>query len=246
MKHVRKNLISLLMAGTMLFGATALGEGCYVGCDRCASDFSCNSCAYCTAVTATARPRGDVFRPQVTGQPVYLHTPAPTRQPSATGKPAALPTARPQASIAPKPQATSFPSISMGDYTTFSLSTQEKIAFTLLNQDRVRNGLPALTLDAELSRIARIKCQDMKDNRYFAHESPTYGRAAQMLTHFGYSYNGVGENIAHHATVEKSQAAFMSSQAHRINALGKQWKKVGIGVVYDAQGFVYVTQLFVR
>ena len=67
-----------------------------------------------------------------------------------------------------------------------------------------------------------------------------------MLKSFGYSFNSVGENIAHHATVEKSQAAFMSSTGHRQNILGSQWAKVGIGVAYDANGFVYVTQLFVR
>ena len=97
-----------------------------------------------------------------------------------------------------------------------------------------------------LCRIARIKSQDMKDNRYFAHESPTFGRAPQMLTHFGYAYNGAGENIAHHSTAEKAEAAFMSSWGHRINILGKQWTKVGIGVVYDNQGYLYITQLFVR
>ena len=56
----------------------------------------------------------------------------------------------------------------------------------------------------------------------------------------------MGENIAHHVTVEKAQAAFMSSSGHRQNILGSQWTKVGIGVWEDSQGFVYVTQLFVR
>ena len=110
----------------------------------------------------------------------------------------------------------------------------------------MRNGLPALTLDAELSRLARLKCEDMRNKKYFAHESPTYGNAAAMLTRFGYAFRGVGENIAHHATVEKAHAAFMSSTGHRGNILGSQWTKVGIGVCQDSQGFVYVTQLFVR
>ena len=108
------------------------------------------------------------------------------------------------------------------------------------------NGLPALTLDPELSRLARLKCEDMRDQNYFAHESPTWGNAAAMLTRFGYAFNGVGENIAHHATVEKAEAAFMSSSGHRGNILGRQWTKVGVGVCFDRQGFVYVTQLFVR
>lgn len=86
----------------------------------------------------------------------------------------------------------------------------------------------------------------MHENGYFAHTSPTYGSASDMLKAFGYSFTSVGENIAHHATVEKAQAAFMSSSGHRRNILGSQWSKVGIGVWTDSQGFVYVTQLFVR
>ena len=38
----------------------------------------------------------------------------------------------------------------------------------------------------------------------------------------------------------------MSSTGHRTNILGSQWTKVGIGVCSDSQGYVYVTQLFVR
>ena len=116
----------------------------------------------------------------------------------------------------------------------------------LLNQDRAANGLSPLALDPELSRIARIKSEDMRDKGYFAHESPTYGRAADMLRRFGYRFSAAGENIAHHATVEKAQAAFMSSQGHRRNILSANWEKVGIGVCYDRNGYIYATQLFVR
>ena len=123
---------------------------------------------------------------------------------------------------------------------------QEQKLLNLLNHDRAANGLPALTLDSELSRIARMKSCDMKQSGYFAHESPTYGNAASMLTRFGYSFAGVGENIAHHASVEKAEAAFMSSTGHRANILGSQWTKVGIGICIDNNGFVYVTQLLVR
>lgn len=240
MKHIRISiLLSLLLA---LLTCTALADRCPVGCDLCQSDTDCTHCSLCASAMATARPGNDaVMIPQRTAQPVVLPTASPGAQPTPrpviTQKPAA-------ATIAPSQ--TQMPPVSNGDYTTISVSTQEEIVFELLNLDRSRYGLAPLVLDPELCRIARIKSQDMKDNHYFAHESPTYGRSAQMLTHFGYSYKGCGENIAHHATVEKAQAAFLSSPAHRINLMGKQWQKVGIGVVYDDQGFVYVTQIFVR
>ena len=160
--------------------------------------------------------------------------------PVATQSPVIAPTATPAPTVKPGG------SDSTGDYTTDSVTTQEYLAWNLLNQDRIANGLPALQLDEELCRLARIKSTDMKQNNYFAHVSPTYGSAAEMLRYFGYQFASVGENIAHHATVEKSQAAFMSSSGHRANILGSQWSKVGIGVVYDDNGYVYVTQLFVR
>ena len=201
---------------------------CPMDCRQCASDRDCAACAYCCQAMATARPADSAPRPTK----IPVSTPAP----AATPRPTPAPTARP----------TQQPPASTGDYTTISVSAQEQKLFNLLNLDRQANGLSPLALDPELSRLARIKSCDMKENNYFAHVSPTYGNAAAMLTRFGYAYLGVGENIAHHSTVEKSEAAFMSSPGHRANILGSQWTKVGVGVCVDQNGFVYATQIFVR
>lgn len=132
------------------------------------------------------------------------------------------------------------------DYTTPFLTVQEEIALNLLNQDRISAGLSPLTHDPALSAIARMKSEDMRDGNYFAHESPKWGNAKQMLTALGYDFRACGENIAHHATVVKSQAAFMSSDGHRRNILSPNWERVGVGVSFDRNGYVYVTQLFAR
>jgi len=131
-------------------------------------------------------------------------------------------------------------------YTTASLSAQEQTAGNLLNNDRVRYNLPPLAIDPVLCRIARLKSEDMRDNQYFAHTSPTYGDVRQMLTHFGYSYQAASENIAHHATIDKAQAAFLSSPGHRKNIMSSAYTKVGLGVAVDPNGFVYLTQIFAR
>lgn len=186
------------------------------------------------AVFYTAQPA-----PVPTADPAVFYTAQPTPESRPvwnTPAPAPRPTARP----------TNAPTVSTGDYTTFDSTMQEQKLLNLLNEDRARNGLPPLTLDPELSRLAQLKSSDMNSNHYFAHESPTYGTAGQMLDTFGYEYLGVGENIAHHANVEKAEAAFMSSDGHRRNILGSQWDKVGIGIAYDENGNVYVTQLFAR
>ena len=191
------------------------------------------TCTPLPSVVPTAEPTA-----APTPQPTPETIPTPTYAPTATPAPTAAP--RPT-----KPAATTPPSTG-DDYTTPSISVQEENAFILLNQDRIANGLPALTLDPALCELARLKSRDMHENNYFSHTSPTYGSASNMLKQFGYTFTSVGENIAHHATVEKSQAAFLSSSGHRRNILGSQWTKVGVGVWTDNQGFVYVTQLFVR
>ncbi len=146
----------------------------------------------------------------------------------------------------PSSQVPKAPSVSTEDYTTLSASVQEQKLLEYINQDRARNGLAPLKEDQALSALARLKSQDMLENGYFAHESPTYGNAANMLESHGYAYRGVGENIAHHASAEKAEAAFMSSDGHRRNILGRQWTKVGVGIALDENGFVFATELFAR
>ena len=101
-------------------------------------------------------------------------------------------------------------------------------------------------MDNKLAVLARMKSQDMLSNNYFAHTSPTLGDAAAMLRNNGYAFKAVGENICKHSTVRKAHAALMSSDGHRRNILGSNWKKAGIGIVQDKGGNIYMTQLFVR
>lgn len=206
-------------------GQTNCAGDCQTTCPTCGQTGCEGDC-----LTATATP-APIVTPEVTKKPAPAATPVVTQRPAPTAAPS---TEKPGSSSG------------TGDYTTVSVTAQEQSAWNLLNADRAANGLSALPLDEELSRIARIKSCDMKTNNYFAHVSPTYGNAASMLTQFGYAYKGVGENIAHHATVEKAEAAFMSSSGHKTNILGSQWTHIGIGVCYDDNGFVYVTQLFAR
>lgn len=77
-----------------------------------------------------------------------------------------------------------------------SVTAFEQEIIRLVNEIRTQNGLKTLSYDWELSRVARIKSQDMKDNRYFSHNSPVYGTPFQMIKSFGISYRSAGENIA--------------------------------------------------
>lgn len=131
------------------------------------------------------------------------------------------------------------------DTTTASLSADEKEVFDLINKQRTNNGLSALKIDSEVQRVARIKAQDMVDNNYFAHESPTYGTPFQMLKSFKISYKTAGENIAGNFSNSAAVTAWMNSSGHKANILNGNYNYTGIGVVNSSKyGKVYV-QMFI-
>lgn len=127
--------------------------------------------------------------------------------------------------------------------TASSVRAYEQEVVRLVNAERAKYGLSALTEDWELSRVARYKSQDMHDNRYFAHSSPTYGTPFQMIRAFGLSYRAAGENIAMgYPTPAAVVAGWMNSEGHRANILSGSYTKIGVGYVADGH---YWTQQFI-
>lgn len=135
-------------------------------------------------------------------------------------------------------------SSSNSNSTTTAMTTDEKEVFDLVNNQRTQNGLSALKLDTETLRVARIKAQDMVDNNYFSHNSPTYGTPFQMLNSFKISYKTAGENIAGNSSNSAAVTAWMNSSGHKANILNSSFNYTGIGVVKGSKyGKIYV-QLF--
>ncbi len=125
---------------------------------------------------------------------------------------------------------------------TDSLSEYEIEVVRLVNVKRTGAGLKPLYADAELSRIARLKSADMRDNKYFSHTSPTYGSPFQMMKDFGISYRSAGENIAMgQRTPSEVVSAWMNSPGHRANILNASYTRIGVGHVFDGN---YWTQMF--
>lgn len=135
-------------------------------------------------------------------------------------------------------------SSSNSNSTTTAMTADEKEVFDLINNQRTQNGLSALKLDTETLRVARIKAQDMVDNNYFSHNSPTYGSPFQMLNSFKISYKTAGENIAGNSSNSSAVTAWMNSSGHKANILNSSFNYTGIGVVKSSKyGKVYV-QMF--
>lgn len=125
-----------------------------------------------------------------------------------------------------------------------TVTNYENEVIRLVNEIRVKNGLGTLKSDWELSRVARYKSQDMKDNKYFSHNSPVYGSPFNMIKNFGILYKSAAENIAKgQKTPQEVVNSWMNSSGHRANILNSSYTKIGVGYVESGN---YWTQMFIR
>ncbi|MEH7179777.1 CAP domain-containing protein [Neobacillus vireti] len=164
--------------------------------------------------------------------------------PAQTTQPVPAPT-QPAQTTTPKPeqqQPVKAPQPSTPE-ATGTLSAYEQKVVDLTNQERAKNGLPALKVDLTLSKMAHEKSRDMSANGYFSHTSPTYGSPFDMMKKYGITYRSAGENIAMgQRTPEEVVKAWMNSEGHRKNILSSNFNYIGVG--YVSQGN-YWTQEFI-
>lgn len=123
----------------------------------------------------------------------------------------------------------------------------EKEVIDLTNQERSKNGLAPLAYNGDLCNVARAKSQDMIDNNYFDHTSPTYGSPFDMMKSFNIDYSAAGENIAKgQRSAQEVVTGWMNSEGHRKNILNSDYNQIGVGCVADSNGTLYWTQMFIR
>ncbi len=114
----------------------------------------------------------------------------------------------------------------------------------LVNAERAKYNLSPLTLSSNVNKVAQAKAEDMKNNNYFSHTSPTYGSPFDMLKQFGVSYKTAGENIAKgQKTPQAVVNAWMNSEGHRSNILNKNFTQLGVG--YTGGSSPYWVQIFI-
>lgn len=169
-------------------------------------------------------------------KPEVKPNPKPEAKPEV--KPNPRPEAKPEVKPDPKPeqQPEAKPEVDT------SINNFEQRVVELTNVERAKQGLPALKMDNELSKVAKLKSQDIQSKGYFDHNSPTYGSPFDMMRQFGISYRSAGENIAKgQRTPEAVVNAWMNSEGHRKNILGN-FTHIGVG--YIENGSVW-TQMFI-
>jgi uncharacterized YkwD family protein len=124
------------------------------------------------------------------------------------------------------------------------MTAKEQEMLNLVNQERAKAGLNPLEPDMELVKLARMKAQDMIDNGYFAHQSPTYGSPFDMMRSAGITYRTAGENLAGAGTVQRAHTALMNSDGHRRNILNPAFDHVGIGIIEGGPYGLMCVQMF--
>ena len=110
------------------------------------------------------------------------------------------------------------------------LTQQGVIKWT--NTQRENNGLLPLVENATLDKMAAAKVDDMFQNQYFAHESPTGVGAGDLAKTFGYDFIIIGENLAlgDYKDDEALVQAWMASIGHRANILNNRYQEIGVAV----------------
>lgn len=108
---------------------------------------------------------------------------------------------------------------------------------------RASEGLAPLVRDPRLDRLAREHAERMRVNRRIAHDLGD-GTPHERIEQAGIAAKAKGENVAHATTVAEAHRALWASPSHRANLLHPKFNRLGIGVVRDADGSLWVTQLF--
>lgn len=116
-------------------------------------------------------------------------------------------------------------------------SVREADFIALVNTERAKNDLPALTPVSDIRHVARRHSVKMAQESRL-HHNPTF---SQEIT----NWQVVGENVGRGPSVESLHRALMNSEGHRANILHERYTQIGVGVeVRDGQ--VWVTQNFRR
>ncbi|GEM_PF-4646556 len=116
-----------------------------------------------------------------------------------------------------------------------------------LNQEREKIGLQPLEIDRRLERMAEYKLQNMAEDGYFAHISPSGQTAWDIFDKFGYEYNFAGENLAtNFVDADDLHRAWMRSPEHRKNILFPEYTKVGLAIGESRTGALLAVEYFAK
>lgn len=117
-----------------------------------------------------------------------------------------------------------------------------KDIFELVNQEREKNNIPALTYNKEIQDAADLRAKEASES--FSHTRPDGSSCHDVIK---LEYYATGENLLmadkEIATAENMMKTWMDSEGHRANILLKDFTEMAIGI-YEKDNIVYATQIF--
>lgn len=109
------------------------------------------------------------------------------------------------------------------------LSAYEQRVVDLVNEERAKEGLSALQVDAQIAAAADVRAKEIRIS--FSHTRPDGRDCFTTLNEAGVSYRGAGENIAKgYRTPEDVVTAWMNSEGHRKNIMNASFRYIGVGL----------------
>lgn len=113
---------------------------------------------------------------------------------------------------------------------------------SLVNAERAKQGLSALTVSTKVQQAAQTRAGELKTS--FSHTRPSGASCFTALTEAGVSYTRAGENIAYGQSSPAAVVqAWMNSSGHRANILSRDFTTIGVGYTV-VNGTAYWSQFF--
>ena len=141
-----------------------------------------------------------------------------------------------------------FKQIGLTNILGFATDISTDKLYQLVNQERQKAGLGALTYNDKLSGAAYAKAQDMFSKNYWAHFGPDGKTPWDFILNSGYRYEYAGENLAKNFLFSDGVvSAWMNSQTHRDNILKSEYSEVGYAIVngtLNGEQTTLVVQMF--
>jgi uncharacterized protein YkwD len=106
----------------------------------------------------------------------------------------------------------------------------------LANSSRAAAGLPAYSVAADLSHVARQQAVRMANEHHIFHNPNLRTDVADWYM--------VGENVGVGQSPEQIHAAFMASPTHRADILSSDFTEIGVGFAVGDDRRLYVSEVF--
>jgi|GEM_PF-3630230 len=139
------------------------------------------------------------------------------------------------------------PAATMGAYNQppDAIKKAELTVLTQMNKLRARHGLAPLRMAGGVRLVARERSRSMRNQRYFAHVSPSGVTAATLMKRHGVRYAYWGENIGWTKYMGLQEGAewmvdwWKDSPPHRRNMLNRGFNYAGVGVARIGEKLLY-------